>query len=205
MALVPPSPSPFLRRDALMTNDDDNHLDWEPSYSPGEAQGEGESLSESYPRLTSGEALSDSLRTPKDQLQVALMEASETPLRILGPDLYAQAVRGLFKGRDTIAEVNNTGMIVTTLEGLTRFFFRDERSRARYVFQCIMGLTWPCTLGSHEKRELYQKFDEGWTSGELAFLSGLPFGELETYREALVGDPLSDKGTLAVPTSDQPQ
>ena len=65
------------------------------------------------------------------------------------------------------------------------FLFRDERSRARYVFECIMGLTWPCTKGFLEKRELYQRFDDGWTSGELTFLSGIPLVDVDSYRDAL--------------------
>lgn len=48
-----------------------------------------------------------------------------------------------------------------------------------------MGLTWPCTKSFLEKRELYRRFDEGWATGELAFLSGVLLEDVESYREAL--------------------
>jgi hypothetical protein len=100
---------------------------------------------------------------------------------------------------------NNRGMIVAAIDGRMVYLYRDERSRARYVFECLMGLTWPCTKGFLEKRELYQRFDQGWTSGELAFLSSVPFGDVELYREAMLGVPADSEGTPAVASSDQPQ
>ncbi len=76
------------------------------------------------------------------------------------------------------------------------FLFRDEKSRARYVYECLMGLTWPSTVGFLERLELYRKFEDGWTSGELGFLSGVPLADVDLYREALKNsskfDPVSD-------------
>jgi hypothetical protein len=84
-----------------------------------------------------------------------------------------------------IDETTNRGMIVTVIDGRMAYLYRDERSRARYVFECILGLTWPCTKSFLEKRELYRRFDEGWATGELAFLSGVLLEDVESYREAL--------------------
>lgn len=180
-------------------------LEREPSYSPGEAQGEAEGFLESLSTSTPGEALSDSLLESTDPLQVRLHEALKDPLRILGPEFFEEAVAGLFKRRIIIDETTNRGMIVTAIDGRMVYLYRDERSRARYVFECIMGLTWPCTKGFLEKRELYQRFEDGWTSGELAFLSGVPLSDAESYREALLGNPLTSKGTPAVAASGHPQ
>jgi hypothetical protein len=102
-------------------------------------------------------------------------------------------------------EGNNRGMTFTNLGGLMYFLFRDERSRARYVFEAMVGLTWPNTVGCLKRLELYKRFDDGWTSGELGFLSGVPLVDVDLYREAMVGELAVNLGTPAVLTSDQPQ
>lgn len=165
--------------------DEYDPLDGEPSYSPGEAQGEAEDFLESLSTSTPIEALSDSLLESTDPLQVKLYETLKDPLRILGPEFFEEAVAGLFKRRIIIDETTNRGMIVTAIDGRMVYLYRDERSRARYVFECIMGLTWPCTKGFLEKRELYQRFDDGWAKGELGFLSGVLLSDVESYRDAL--------------------
>lgn len=107
--------------------------------------------------------------------------------------------------RITIPEGNNRGMTFTNIGGLMHFLFRDEKSRARYVFEAMMGLTWPITVGFLERLELYQRFEDGWTSGELGFLSGVPLADVDLYREAMAGKLAVSQGIPAVLTSDQPQ
>lgn len=175
--------------------DEYDPLEREPSYGPREAQGEAEGFLESLSTSTPGEALSDSLLDSTDPLQVRLYEAVKDPLRILGPEFFEEAVAGLFKRRVILDEAANRGMIVTAIDGRMVYLYRDERSRARYVFECIMGLTWPCTKGFLEKRELYQRFEDGWASGELAFLSGVPLSDTESYREALKNSSMFDPVT----------
>lgn len=165
--------------------DEYDPLGGEPSYSPGETQGGAGDFLESLSTSTPIEALSDSLLESTDPLQVKLHEALKDPLRILGPEFFEEAVAGLFKRRIIIDETTNRGMIVTAIDGRMVYLYRDERSRARYVFECIMGLTWPCTKGFLEKRELYQRFDDGWATGELRFLSGVLLSDVESYQEAL--------------------
>jgi hypothetical protein len=165
--------------------DEYDPLEGEPSHGPGEAQGGAEDFFESLLTPTPSDALSDSLLKSVDPLQVKLHEALKDPLCILGPEFFAEAVAGLFKRRIMIDETTNRGMIVTVIDGRMAYLYRDERSRARYVFECILGLTWPCTKSFLEKRELYRRFDEGWATGELAFLSGVLLEDVESYREAL--------------------
>ncbi len=165
--------------------DEYDPLDGEPSYSPGEAQGGVEGFLESLSAYTPGEAPSDSLLDSADPLQAKLHEAIKDPLRILGPEFFEEAMAGLFKRRVILDEAANRGMIVTAIDGRMVYLYRDERSRARYVFEGIMGLTWPCTKGFLEKRELYQRFDQGWANGELTFLSCVPLADVDSYRDAL--------------------
>lgn len=160
-------------------------LEGESPYSPGESQGEGLGLLESHPSQTTGKALSDSLSGCSEDLQARIREAASHPLRILGPDLYEEMIPALYARKNIRDEGTNRGMTFINIGGLMYFLFRDERSRARYVFECLMGLTWPSTVGFLERRELYQRFEDGWASGELGFLSGVPLVDVDLYRDAL--------------------
>lgn len=71
------------------------------------------------------------------------------------------------------------------LEGTMYFLYRDERSRAQHIFEGIMGLTWPCNKSFLERRELYRRFDEGWVSGDLVYLSEVLVNEIDSYQKAL--------------------
>lgn len=165
--------------------DEYDSLDGDAPYSPGESQGEGLDLLESHPAETTDKALSDSLSGCSEELQARLREAASHPLRILGPGLYDEMVPALYARKIIRDENNNRGMTFTNIGGLMHFLFRDEKSRARYVFEAMMGLTWPTTVGFLERRELYQRFEDGWTSGELGFLSGVPLSDVDLYRDAL--------------------
>ena len=117
---------------------------------------------------------------PQGDLQSTLIQTFQRdPLRILGPDLFAETAKGLFRQRMIRDEVANRGSILIELEGRMVFFYRDPRARAQHIFESLMGLTYPCSLGPLEKRELYRRFDGGWQSGDLEYLAGVPGKDLE--------------------------
>ena len=186
-------------------SDEYDPLEGDASYSPGESQGEGLGLLESHPSQSTGKALSDSLSGCSEDLQARIREAASHPLRILGPDLYEEMIPALYARKNIRAEGYNRGMTFTNIGGQMLFLFRDEKYRARYVYEAMMGLTWPSTVGFLERLELYKRFEDGWTSGELGFLSGVPLADVDLYREALLGEPAVSKGTPAVASSGQPQ
>lgn|GEM_PF-5648844 len=125
------------------------------------------------PKEKDDKALSESLR--------ASVEAT-APLYILGPDVFEEvseeALR-TFVHRDNAREA---GMHM--LPDLP-YLFLDEKARALYVYKNIVGLVWPCHKPDLERRSLEQKFEDGWASGDLAFLAAVPESETDFYRETL--------------------
>ena len=154
-------------------------------YRHGETQGDPVILSEFLPADDQGEALSNSTSGPKDPIKVALLAvASSDPLCILGPELFKEASQKLHRQRNTRELNEASGMLVATLDEKWHYFYRDPKARARYIFACLMGLTWPSTHDDLEKRRLYQRFEDGWLSGDFEFLSSVPWEDLELYRES---------------------
>ncbi len=68
-----------------------------------------------------------------------------------------------------------------------RFFYRDEKSSARHMYQNVIGLVYPCSKSDAEKRRLGQAFEDGWESGDLEFLASVPREDLGLYQGALIG------------------
>lgn len=113
------------------------------------------------------------------------VELQADPLAILGPDRFDQVSKGLLYRNDTRGEVANVGVIFTDVDGEMRFLFRDDKSRAGYVFKVIMGLTYPCEKTQAERHLLAQAFEDGWARSDLGFLSAVPLGDCEAYRGQL--------------------
>jgi hypothetical protein len=99
--------------------------------------------------------------------------------------LFEEVIQELWTTETGRKESRRKGALLLVGEGIPPMF-REPEARAFYVYQNIMGMTWPSTLTDLEKQRLRVKFTEGWASGELAFLAEVPFGEeLSVYREAL--------------------
>ncbi len=89
------------------------------------------------------ESLGDSLDTLPDDA-----------LSILGPELFDQANKELSQRPQSREANNRSGTLVNATDGYMRFFYRDEKSRARHMDQNIVGLVYPCSKTDAEKRHL---------------------------------------------------
>ncbi|WP_146193157.1 hypothetical protein [Maritimibacter sp. 55A14] len=72
------------------------------------------------------------------------------------------------------------------------FLFRDAKARAWYVYQSIVGLTWPCTYDQLRRDGLRRGFEDGWADGSLSFLSDVPLKDVDLYRELISSDASGD-------------
>ncbi len=123
--------------------------------------------------------LSESLRT-------SLGALPDDALSILGPELFDQANEKLNR-RPLGREANErSGILFNAIDGHMRFFYRDEKSKARHMYQNIVGLVYPCSKSDAEKRRLNQVFEDGWASGEFEFLASVPREDLGLYKVALL-------------------
>lgn len=133
---------------------------------------------ESQPTIKPKDPLSESLRASLDALP-------EDALSILGPELFDQANKELNRSPQMRAENNRNGTLFNAIDGYMRSFYRDEKSRAHYMYKNIVGLCYPCSKSEVEKRRLNQAFEDGWESGKLEFLASVPREDLGMYTEAL--------------------
>ncbi len=122
--------------------------------------------------------LSESLRASLDALP-------DDALSILGPELFGQANKELNRWPQNRESNKRSGMLCNVIDGYMRFFYRDEKIRARHMYQNIVGLVYPCSKTDAEKRRLGQAFEDGLESGVLEFLASVPGEDLELYEDTL--------------------
>ena len=138
-----------------------------------EDSGEFLSPSEVLPAQNTLKALSDSLS--------AAVRAS-SPLHILGEELYEDVEEEMFRRKREQTASDNLGMIFNPNYSLpSSFLFRDPKARAWYMYQDIVGLTYPCDFDQIKRNQLKQAFERGWADGSLSFLSEVPLGDIKTY------------------------
>ncbi len=142
--------------------------------SPSADSGLPKAPSESPPITNALTPLSESLRA-------SLSALSDDALSILGPELFEQANKELNRSPQMRAENNRNGTLFNAIDGYMRFFYRDEKSRARHMYENVVGLVYPCSKTDAEKRRLVQAFEDGWESGELEFLASVPKEDLGLY------------------------
>ncbi|KUJ79953.1 hypothetical protein AVO44_07210 [Ruegeria profundi] len=131
-------------------------------------------LSESQPTKNPLGPLSESLRA-------SLGELPDDALSILGPELFDQANKELNRTAKRREANSLNGVLYNAIDEQMRFFYRDEKSRARHMYQNIVGLVYPCSKTDTEKRRLNQAFEDGWESGDLEFLASIPRADLGLY------------------------
>lgn len=142
-----------------------------------EDSGESLSPSEALPTQNTLKALSDSLSAP--------VRAS-SPLHILGEELYEKVEGEMFSRKRGQSASDNSGMIYNPNYSLpSSFLFRDPKARAWYVFQAIVGLTYPCGFDQIKRNQLKQGFERGWADGSLSFLPEVLLEDIGVYRERL--------------------
>ncbi len=120
-----------------------------------------------------------------ESLRAALDALPDDALSILGLELFDQANTELNRWPQGRESNKRSGMLFNAVDGKMRFFYRDEKSRARHMYQNIVGLCYPCSKSETEKRRLNQAFEDGWESGELEFLASVPKGDLGLYTGSL--------------------
>ncbi len=122
-----------------------------------------------------------------ESLRASLSALPDDALSILGPELFDQANNVLNRRPQSRNANNQSGVLFSAIDGRMQFYYRDEKSRARHMYQNVVGLVYPCSRTDIEKRRLNRAFEDGWESGELEFLASVPKEDLGCY-----GDVLSD-------------
>lgn len=155
-----------------MKQDDSNHI---PPESPSVDSEPPKAITETpQPTKNPLSPLSESLRA-------SLSELPDDALSILGPELFDQANKELNRTAKSREANSLNGVLYNAIDEQMRFFYRNEKSRARHMYQNIVGLVYPCSKSDAEKRQLNQAFEDGWESGALEFLASIPRADLGLY------------------------
>ncbi len=91
----------------------------------------------------------------------SLSALPDDALSILGPELFDQANNVLNHRPQSRNANNQSGVLFSAIDGRMQFHYCDEKSRARHMYQNVVGLVHPCSKSDAEKRRLEQAFEDG--------------------------------------------